>query len=218
MDTLTFIERVAAAVAWPVTVLILAFLFKRSVEQLLPRLLEFRSGRWSVKLAKTELRLMAVKNSPLEDPASLPVPASLSVVPPSSPGQILFEELDPSRYESRDQTKAMGRSYGTSMTGSPKTDLSLEVETYWKKLSGRVLKTARKHDITTTSPSMAIKQLLEAGFVPAAFGTAFDRVKSSRDALKKAPPWLIEGKLVADFRDACERLMKFLDQGSSSSR
>jgi hypothetical protein len=198
MDTLTFIERVAAAVAWPVTVLVLAFLFKRSVERLLPRLLEFKSGRLSVKLAAAEQKLNAVKYSPLEAPANLPTPANLPVTPPTSAGRILFKELDPSRYESRDETRAERHSNRRSMTGVPHTDLSLEVETHWKRLRASVLKTARKHGVTTRSPSGAIEELLEAGVVPAAFEVAFGRVKSSRDALKNAPPWLIERKLVVD--------------------
>jgi hypothetical protein len=200
MDPLTFWERVIASLAWPLAVLALATIFRKSIDDVLGSISELRSKHLGLS-AKLDRRLKQVKETPIEEPVDPPVLGERLLPAPKKPKTIEPSTPPPrSEYEGERVKRRRGRVGKAAMQGS------------WKRLTGALIDLAGEHHLAAKSPEVAVRLLHESGVVSGGFSSAFGKLKTSYKQLAAAPRWIVQSKLAEDFVESCERLTDYLNQ------
>lgn len=210
MDILTFISNLVKFLAWPVTVVVLALVFRNRLGNLLDRLIELKIHRVSLKLqgavetmkkVRSDLRLPQVNLSQATE-RTIPVPAASTRKVPPVPDRQEFFQLDESEAP-----------MAVLLYVPPILDPSVEFEMAWRAIEAELLNKARSFGGKRFKKAeSAVRYLVQERVVPPDFLAAFAQVRAVYDAAKRHPNSPIDAELASEFKRTCDQLRLHLAQ------
>jgi len=207
MDALTFVSNLVKSLAWPITVVVLALVFRNRLSEVLHRLIEFRfhgvsvrldSDKKALKEARAELQLPHVQFYP---PAERAIPRWTSSA--NGVDRVVDRQEGPVELVAAEAPKAPD--------ASSVLDPLRTVEISWQELRIDLLKKARELGAARLKKPDSVVAFLEGnGAVPDSFRAAFERVRAVHDNIRH-PGNPLDAELAADFQRTCDKLRQYLN-------
>jgi hypothetical protein len=208
VDIFTFVSSLFRSLAWPLTTLAIAILFRRSLTKLLDRLLEAKFGKYvSLKLAADLQKARRDLHAPEVNPP--PVNERTLIPPVTAHPHVTAEDriapLPLSEVPENSKADHANQLFGI--------DPSIEVDASWKELSRALVSRARGAGLKRSQkPERATQYLVENGFVPTEFQPAYDAVYAIYKEIRRHPNLPVDAVLAHEFARTCKRLQAHLQQ------
>jgi hypothetical protein len=201
---LEFIAALVHSVAWPVTVIVLAFLFRQKLATIPDRILEAKFGKFTLKLQGADQLLKAAKRELQPPKIEVGLPTERHISPPPTGKRQIISRVSP---ETLPVTEVRADDLGSSVSAVKLLDPSIRIDLAWNRLTRDVLAAARGTGMKgTRSLRAAISHLVAHGLVPSAFEDAFENVKATYNAIQRNPNAEVDEALAQDFLAACEQM------------